>query len=145
MERFDCSTLCSSRGEWLDDRRTAYGCTRSDLPPVRWDVQAIRLRSGGWMGRRALPADTRLQGGIPVNPAEPFEDPLEGCPGGWYRSRFTDSVLAFARRRTEGGGRVSNPFFDRCEDELVLQLVLYLEHQQEAFEAWVWEQVMGDA
>lgn len=40
------------------------------------------------------------------------------------------------RRRTGDGGRVSNPRFDRCEDELVLQAIAFLEHSEDAMHAW---------
>lgn len=99
-----------------------------------------RLLSGGWMGRE--PIDHDEIGGVRVSRQNPPEDIREGCPGGWYRSRFVASLHPFLRTRTEHGMRVPNPFFDRCTDDLVLQLVLYLEEQQEAFEAWAFGQVI---
>lgn len=96
------------------------------------------------MGRAPLPETVHAIQGRKINPSQPWEDPAGGCPGGWYRSRFTDSVRPFLRMRAEGGNRVTNPFFDRCDDDLVLQLVMYLEEQQEAYEAWAWEQVTSD-
>jgi len=99
-----------------------------------------RLLSGGWMNRE--PIDHDEIGGVRVSRQNPPEDIREGCPGGWYRSRFVASLHPFLRTRTEHGMRVPNPFFDRCTDDLVLQLVLYLEEQQEAFEAWAFGQVI---
>lgn len=138
VERFSCRQFCRDGHD--EAERARRGCARIDLEPVRWDVDAKKLRSGGWMGRAPLPPTVRRLAGIEINPEQPFEDPTEGCPASWSRSRFVHSVMPFVRRRAEGGARVPNPFFDRCDDELVLELVLYLEEQQEAFEAWAWEQ-----
>lgn len=101
------------------------------------------FRTGGWMGRAALPHGTKTIAGSIVNPDQPFEDPADGCPSSWSRSRFVDSVRPFMRTRIESGARVPNPFFDRCEDDVLLQFVIYAEHEQDAFEAWAWEQSSG--
>lgn len=71
----------------------------------------------------------------------PFEDPHEGCPGAWYRSRFVASVRPFLRTRTDDGGRVANPLLDRCDDEFLIQCVLLLEREQDAFESHALQQV----
>ena len=92
------------------------------------------------MGRHRLPPNVGKLAGIEVNPAQPFDDPAEGCPGGWYRSLFVESVLPYLRTRATGGVRNSNPLLDRCEDDLVIQLVLYLEQEQERWETWREEQ-----
>lgn len=78
---------------------------------------------------------------MPVVWRTPPELVDEGCPGGWYRSRFVWSLHSFLRVRAEGGQRVGNPLLDRCDDELVLQLVMYFEHEQERYEAWRGEQL----
>lgn len=65
------------------------------------------------------------------NPKMPPELPDEGCPGGWYRSRFVWSLTDYMRTRTEAGDRVGNPFFDTCDDPLVWAWILYFERQQE--------------
>lgn len=83
------------------------------------------------MGRHPLPPRTTTQAGLKVNPQMPWEPPDEGCPGGWYRSRFVASVEGYMRTRAENGARNSNPLLERCDDELVVQLVLYLEREQE--------------
>lgn len=65
------------------------------------------------MGRyrdRSLAGTTVL--GLEQRPETPFEDPSIGCPGAWYRSPFVDSLWPYMRKRTRGGGRVSNPLFD---------------------------------
>lgn len=80
-----------------------------------------------------------------VNPVEPHERTEDGCPGGWYRNGFTTSVARYVRQRIKGGGRVSNPFFDKA-DRVVQDCVMYLELQQERwhvhkdqcnYDAWV--------
>lgn len=135
VERFDCDIHCSDAGAWVDGRRSERGCTRVDLPPVPWHVNAQAIRREGYMGRSRLAPGTTLEDGLPVRWKEPFERPSDGCPGGWYRSRFEASIEPFLRMRAEGGQRVSNPLFDRCEDELVIALVLYLELEQERWQA----------
>lgn len=92
------------------------------------------------MGRPPLSAKVTVQAGEPINPQQPWELPEEGCPGGWYRGRFVASLHQYLRTRTEHGGRNSNPLLDRCDDELIVQLVLYLEHEQESALTWREEQ-----
>ena len=96
------------------------------------------------MGRHPLPAKTVELAGIKVNPRLPFEDPAEGCPGGWYRSRFVESLRPYMRSRTEHGGRNSNPLLDRTDDELLIQLVLVLEREQDQALAHREEQASGN-
>jgi hypothetical protein len=126
---------------WVAGKRSERGCTRVDLEPVAWHVSAQRIRVAGYMGRRSLPPGTESEDGMRVSWRYPAERPEGGCPGGWYRSRFVASVWPFLRRRSEHGVYNANPFFDRCDDELVLALVLHLEHEQERWESWRWEQV----
>lgn len=135
-ERFDCNALCSQREEWLDEKRSAHGCTRIDLPAVEWHVDAKAIHRGGWMGRAPIPASTASTDGIKRNPQQPTEDPTHGCPGGAYRSIFVASVMPYLRRRTESGDRVQNLILDRCDDDLILQLVAYAEEEQERWEAY---------
>lgn len=63
--------------------------------------------------------------GVIDKPTEDIEN--EGCPAGWVLSPFVESVRRYEREPTEGGGRVSNPLFDRCDDDLVIEAVLALE------------------
>lgn len=79
--------------------------------------------------------------GLRINPQRPTEDAREGCPGSWVRSRFVASVIPYLRRRTDGGGRVPNLLLDRCDDDLLVQLVNYTEHEQDAYEAYSAEEI----
>lgn len=125
---FDCDRYCRGEGgQWDPLERAARGCTRDDLPPVEWDVSADRL--GHYLGR---PADRSLEGQVFGSWEEPSEDFEEGCPGGWRRTAFVDSVVRHSRKRTKDGNRVGNPFFDRIEDELLLAAVLCFEAQEDA-------------
>lgn len=134
VERFDCDIHCSDAGTWVDGRRSERGCTRDDLPPVPWHVNAQAIRREGYMGRNRLAPGTVLEDGMQVRWKQPLERATDGCPGGWYRSRFVASLIPFMRMRVQGGQRVSNPLFDRCDDELVIALVLYHEIEQERWE-----------
>ncbi len=142
IERFDCETLCSSRGEWVDKERSRRGCTRVDLPPVPWDVEAKAIHRAGWMGRDPVRESTQC--GVTINPRMPTEDPREGCPGGWYRSNTIASLSPYLRRRDSHGGRVPNPMLDRTDDEVLLQLAMLFEEYSERWEAQMLRQVSND-
>jgi hypothetical protein len=116
------------------------------LPPVRWDVDARALYShpasgaggshGLYLGRypdRELAGRREL--GIPVNPDEPIEPAEDGCPAGWARSPFVESLDPYVRRRVGEGHRVPNPFFDSAPWQ-VQRAVLYLEIEQERWAAY---------
>ncbi len=130
-EPFDCDAVCRDMksGEFRDESRSVRGCTRVDLAPVEWDVSAAQIRVG-YMGRAPQPGLTE-EAGLRVNPKKPLESPEDGCPGGWYRSRFAWSLDPYIRIRAEGGQRVSNPLLEQCDDELILQLVNIYEREQE--------------
>jgi hypothetical protein len=146
VERFDCETLCSQKGEWLDHPRSKRGCTRIDLPPVAWDVDANAIHRGGWMGRHpitAAQADAQAARGtrIKVAPKYPTEDPDDGCPAGWYRSLFVASLYPYLRRRDSNGNRVANLMLDRTDDDVIVQLAMLAEDEQERWEAYRLEQM----
>lgn len=134
-ERFDCAVLCVQKDEWVDSQREIHACSRADLTRVEWKPQAKRFRFGGWMGRLPIlaPPGGRLCG-EPINPKQPWEDPADGCPSGWSRSRFVESLYPFLRRRDAQGGRVANPMLDRCDDDTIIQLSMLFEHEQERWE-----------
>lgn len=79
--------------------------------------------------------------GLRINPQQPTEDAREGCPGSWYRSRFVATLMPYMRRRAEHGARVPNLLLDRCDDDVIIQLVNYTEEQQEAYEAMVLQEI----
>lgn len=116
---------------------------------VAWDVDARELYqrptinhadgdgtswrgTGIYFGRQAdrRLANTRELGAIPVQWEEPIEPAEDGCPAGWARSPYVDSVHRYVRRRTKGGGRVSNPFFDRASWQ-AQEAAMVLEDEQE--------------
>jgi hypothetical protein len=133
----DCKT---DAGKWRDDVRAARACTLHQfapgIPVVEAKPQAaalIQLRIGtAYMGRhpdRSL-AGTRVLG-LPQNWQAPYEDPKNGCPGAWYRTRFVDSVVRYARRRTDAGARVPNRRLERTDDWLIHDAVAHLELEEE--------------
>lgn len=96
-----------------------------------WDVDAKRLLH--YHGRHRDP-EAVLVAGSWEEPHEPIED---GCPGGYQLSPLVTDLLRYIRRRTKDGGRVSNPFFDRLEDEIAIAAVmLYEEEQDRSFAYW---------
>lgn len=121
------------------NERRARGCTRIDLPAVQWDVDVTRFRVH--QGRNADPdldpSVWKIRRETPNALHQPWwrtpgEDPEGGCPGGWIRCGFIESLTPYLRKRTEGGGRVQNMRTDRCDDRLVLDAVLYFEDCQES-------------
>ena len=84
--------------------------------------------------------DKRLAGstvlGLEQRTATPFEEPSAGCPGGYYRTPFIDSVWPYTRRRTKDGGRVPNPRFDAAP-RIVHEAVLALEVEEERWHAFI--------
>lgn len=64
----------------------------------------------------------------------PFEVLADGCPGGWYRTAYMDSVAPYVRRRTDGGGRVPNPRFDAAPWQ-VQAAAMIVELEQERWHA----------
>ncbi len=125
LKPYDCDRDCGVEPELNNGRRALRGCTRVDLPDVEWEIDPEEL--GFYMGREA---DRRLH--LKVSDWQrPGEDIDEGCPGGYQRAPLLGPLNRFYRRRTEGGGRVSNPFFDACDDALILSAILYLEHEEE--------------
>lgn len=133
-EPFDCDTACrrvNGDGRFDDHARAARGCTRIDLPAVEWDV-APNLVRRGYMGRHPMPG-VREEEGRRISWRRPLERPSNGCPGGWYRSRFVWSLDRYFRIRVEGGQRVPNPLLDRCEDDFVLLCErIYVQEQERA-------------
>lgn len=135
-ERFDCSVLCFQKDEWDDAKRSALGCARIDLPPVAWHVDVTRIHSGGHMGRAPAHPSMQPAGIKRWSPQQPTEDPADGCPASWYRSRFIASVMPYLRRRDDNGNRVANLILERCDDDLILQFVAYAEDEQERWESY---------
>lgn len=64
------------------------------------------------------------------HPAEDIEG--EGCPGGWYRTAFIESLRPYMRRRDEKGGRVSNRLLDMCDDRFVAACINAIEAYEDA-------------
>lgn len=120
---FDCDKYCRAPGgHFVAGERAARACTRTDLPRVEWDVDPERLRF--YVGRypdRELGEDWE----------RPKESDDSGCPGGYQRSPLLWGLARYLRHRAEGGQRVTNPLFDRLEDELVIEAVLHFEREQE--------------
>lgn len=120
-EPFDCrKTGCFVHDERDDKQRAALSCNRIDLPPVKWDVSANALAR-----RPNYHIGDRNEHGNPK--AESWD---HGCPASFYHTPFIWSIIPYLRERTEHGARNANPFFDRCDDWLVIDAVLYWETEQ---------------
>ncbi|WAS96038.1 hypothetical protein [Nannocystis punicea] len=121
-----CRKACSNK--LIPAAQAARNCALPWFDQRKWTSAKVRPR---WMGLPPrLDIDER---GAEAKPAEDVEN--EGCPGSWYRTPFIDSVLRYRRRPTEGGGRVSSPFLERCLDELVLEAIQLMEAYEDSWHA----------
>lgn len=115
----DCARCFAGFAELDDvDRQAMYGC------PV--------------VGRGVAENPIEVHMGAPdpeCRDAKPFEDPEDGCPGAWYRCAWVGSVMAYARPIDKNGAFGSNPRLDREDDRLVLDAVLYYEHEVQCHRA----------
>jgi len=72
-----------------------------------------------------------------VHPEEPHEPTADGCPGGWYRTAFANSVAPYLRRRVDNGARVPNYRFDDPSTPWqVKEAAVYYEQEQERWYCW---------
>ena len=99
----------------------------------------------GYYGRAPLyhvSADQLRARNTNGDPARPSEEPEDGCPGGWYRTRFARALLRYRRRRAKDGQRSANAWLDgACE--LVREAVDYYEAEEDAAAARFMEAVDG--
>jgi hypothetical protein len=107
----------------------------SDVRTNANGTPAVDFYLGGYPDQRLLGTVDM----VPVNPDMPHERTADGCPGGWYRSSFVDSIVPYLRRRTEGGGRVQNPRFDSASWQ-IQEAALHVEHEQERRQGWISEE-----
>ncbi len=133
-EAFDCSYHCrrTGRAELDPGTRALMNCTLPGYSPTKWrSYKKLDVH----MGRPPDYArEGQGRGSAWMEPPEDIEH--EGCPGGWYRSRFIGSVQRYIRRRASiDSARDSNPFLDRTEDPLVIEAVMYFEREQNAADA----------
>lgn len=92
---------------------------------------------GRWPGKVRPPDVDPSIVGIQCPVDEPVEDPRDGCPAGWARSPFADSVARYVRTRTKDGGRVPNRFLDAPGTPWqVWEAVYYLEYEQDRWERY---------
>jgi hypothetical protein len=90
---------------------------------------------GRWPGKHA-DVDSKIIG-VTCPEDEPVESPEDGCPAGWARSPFADSVARYVRVRTKDGGRVPNRFLDDPGTPWqVWEAVHYFESEQDRWHAY---------
>ena len=98
--------------------------------PIVWDIAPGRLAK--YMGNHPDPElEKKKYGRIPIDWRHPYEDMADGCPGGWYRCQFIDSIWPYLRRRTDNGDRVTNRRYDESKDKLILDACEYWEQEDE--------------
>jgi len=145
-EPYNCERDCQdSTGVWDDAFRSARGCKRLGVKAVRFAPQAnalYQVKPGNpYMGRYP---DKKLAGqrvlDIPLNWSVPLEDPSLGCPGAWYRTPWIDSLDKYLRRRTQDGGRIPNPRFDRADWQIQEAVMVFEQEQDRAIASFVKEQ-----
>ena len=121
---FPCLSWCGSQGHLRASLQSGRRCT---LPGFRgnWGdpEPSDRARLSIWLG---APPDHESRD---YRPAEPPED---GCPGGWARCRFAESLLRYRRARTEGGAHDMNPLVHHQTPTHILDALSYYEGQEAA-------------
>lgn len=97
------------------------------FPRERWGEEVSAPTP--WMGRAPCyeleESDARWR-----RPAEDIEH--EGCPGGWYRTAFVESLRPYMRRGDGKGGRVSNRLLEMCDDRFVVACINLIEAHEDA-------------
>ncbi|MCY0985970.1 hypothetical protein OV203_02440 [Nannocystis sp. ILAH1] len=129
---FPCEHICRRPGTTLLRRgfQVARHCTLAGFDQRHWQGEPRHMLRKVHMGapRRYDLEQTESDW---AKPAENIAD--EGCPGGWQRAPFTESVLRYRRRPAEGGARVPNRLLDLQVDELVIEAVEFLEVHEDAW------------
>jgi hypothetical protein len=141
-EAFDCARDCQrDDGTWIDERRSARGCRRVDLPVVRFAPTGLALyqhvqgmAGSAYIGRYP---DKRLHGqkylGVGFTWKKPFDPPEAGCPGAYYHgSPYIRSLAPYLRHRDRNGGRVPNPLFEGASRTIQLHVLTYEHHEERA-------------
>lgn len=114
----ECYGHCDAcyRGDADYEQQRQYRCT---FPLFReGDWYGVDTAPHDYMG---LPPEHAANGDVEEFPQEPMAD---GCPGGWYRCEFVQSLHQYFRN-----GTLDNPLLARCDDTLVLEAVAYYEQQ----------------
>ena len=124
-EVFNCQALCRRTGgsELDDGAREGLNCTLPGFDPKLW-------KGGSDLFQIHMGLPTRWdRSGIDKDFMAPSEDIQgEGCPGGWYRCLFVQSLHKFRRKGSET--RTENLLLSRCQDRLVLESIDYLESEE---------------
>lgn|GEM_PF-4537582 len=125
QERYRCERWCLLGQEENVELREQWRCSLLGFDPAEWGRDRM---VGPYMGKHAEHRGGRLV----EDPLELAEDHDEGCPGGWYRSRWALSVLPYQRPYSQGTFS-ENIRLSRSHDPLVLEAVEY--HEQETLRA----------
>jgi hypothetical protein len=151
FESYSCARDCKTGSTWDRETRAGRGCTRPDLPAVRWDLDARRLfaprrlhDASLYLGRYPDPA---LEGTVDLRPVHhelPHERTEDGCPGGWYRTAYATSVLFYARPRTDTGARVDHGLLVDADPQ-IWAAVRELEREERRAQAHVTERAQAIA
>lgn len=89
VEYYPCVERCAPDGNWSRHERSLLNCSREDLPEVPWEAPAGA--DWPWMGLPEMP-HAYEGGGTFLRPSEPSE---HGCPGGWIRCPFAESLVSY--------------------------------------------------
>lgn len=126
----DCERCVRGCNEpWDRDRQAMFRCPVVASARSRW-----RLPGSGFAVHMGADPD------YDTDEQEPHESTEDGCPGGWYRTRFILSVGRYTRPCADG---VYSPnlMLDRSDDPLVHEAVAYYEMQQSRHRQWAHEKI----
>lgn len=109
----------------MPHRQAAWCCTLPGYDRRQWAPhRLVQIHMGAPPNYAGSDTDTHWD-----KPLEPIE--RDGCPAGWYKGPFVESVLRYARRACGEGGRVPSRALDLCDDDLVIEAVERLEAHED--------------
>lgn len=135
-EAYPCSAVCFNGEDPYLSQMSHWRCSLAWFPRSRWQSGSTPLY---YMGRLPIVGQD-----IPshYNPRKPPEDHEDGCPGGWYRCAFVESLCKY-ERMFSGGMFSANVMLDRTSDPLIIEATQYLEHQRLRYRAHAQEVMNG--
>lgn len=109
-------------------RKLRCALVRRGVPPIPQDDWHENLNPRrAHMGRLPILDHERFH--EVQNPRAPEESHEHGCPGAWYRCKFSQSIRPYERLFNPQGGFSSNVLLERTDDPLVIEATQFLENE----------------
>jgi len=146
---YDCREVCGNGGSRLDPEQQAR--QHCSLPLYKGDWTPVSpegaLPRGWYMGRSIEPEEYAVEDGEDLDEFpqlvvsgvmdEPWESLHEGCPGGWLRCAYIESLRPFARHLIDqSGAHDSNPMLGPGMDPRIWEAIQHLELEERRALDW---------